>query len=127
MSDKNNEICSCTGDEVKLIFACSGGADVGHLSDLAARKMMKDGCGKMFCLAGIGGDVAGILKATRDADRILVIDGCPVDCAKKSLERVGINNFSQFQVTAIGFEKGSTPIDDDAVRKIADYGKRLFG
>lgn len=83
MSDKNNNICSCTDDEVKLIFACSGGADVGHLSDLAARKMMKDGCGKMFCLAGIGGDVEGIIKTTQDADKILAIDGCPVDCAKK--------------------------------------------
>ena len=83
MSDKNKEICACTDDEVKLIFACSGGADVGHLSDLAARKMMNDGCGKMFCLAGIGGDVEGIIKTTRDTDKILAIDGCPVDCVKK--------------------------------------------
>ena len=48
---------------------------MGHLSDLVTRKMMKDGCGKMFCLAGIGGDVEGILKTTRDADKILAIDG----------------------------------------------------
>ena len=42
MSDKNENICSCSDNEVKLIFACSGGADVWHLSDLAARQMMKD-------------------------------------------------------------------------------------
>ncbi|NQT26828.1 zinc-binding protein [candidate division KSB1 bacterium] len=126
MSDKNKEICACNEDEVKFIFACSGGADVGHLSDRAARKMMADGCGKMFCLAGIGGKVPSILKTTKDADAILAIDGCPVDCAKKSLERVGITNFAHFQVTALDFEKGQTAIDDAAIVKVAEYGKQLL-
>ena len=125
MSDKN-AICSCSSDEIKLIFACSGGADVGYLSDAAARKMMADGCGKMFCLAGIGGKVPGILKTTEDADGILAIDGCPVDCTKKSLEAAGITNFQHFQVTALGFEKGSAQIDDAAISKIATHGKNLF-
>ena len=126
MSDKNTQICDCAGDEVKLIFACSGGADVGHLSDAAARQMMKDGCGKMFCLAGIGGDVEGILKTTRDADKILAIDGCPVDCAKKSLERVGIEGFSHFRLTDLGFDKGKTIVDDVAVANVSDHGKGLI-
>lgn len=123
---ENTNICACSDDEVKLIFACSGAADVGHLSDLAARRMMQDGCGKMFCLAGIGGDVEGILKTTRDADKILAIDGCPIDCTKKCLERVGIDNFSHFQITALGFKKGKTIVDDPAVRKVADHGKAML-
>ena len=126
MSNTNKEICSCSDDEAKLIFACSGGADVGHLSDLAARKMMKDGCGKIFCLAGIGGKVEGILKTTKDADVILAIDGCSVDCAKKTLEHAGIDDFTQFQVTALGFEKGKTAIDETAIRMVADHGKEMI-
>ena len=43
----------CTGAST-LIFPCSGGSDVGALSDLAARQMTRDGTGKMYCLAGIG-------------------------------------------------------------------------
>ena len=126
MSEKNNEICTCSDDQVKFIFACSGGADVGHLSDAAARKMMADGCGKMFCLAGIGGKVPGILKTTNDADAILVIDGCPVDCAKKSLELAGFKDFKHFQITSLGFEKGRTNIDDDSINRAAEYGVELF-
>lgn len=126
MSEKNSQICECSDDVVKLIFACSGGADVGHLSDAAARKMMNDGCGKMFCLAGIGGNVPGILKTTEDADVILAIDGCPVDCAKKSLERAGIQNFKHMQVTALGFEKGATAVNEATVNKVADFGKQQF-
>ena len=122
MTDKNKEICAAGDDEVKLIFACSGGADVGHLSDHAARLMMKEGCGKMFCLAGIGGKVEGILKTTRKADKVLVIDGCAVDCAKKTMEEAGITDFTQFQVTALGFEKGKTTVDEAGIRKVAEYG-----
>ena len=126
MSEKNNEICSCSGDQVKLIFACSGGADVGHLSDRAARKMMKDGCGKMFCLAGVGGNVPGILKTTQDADVRLVIDGCPVDCAKKTMDEAGITDYVHFRVTDQGFEKGASPILDESVNRLAEYGKSLI-
>lgn len=127
MPERNTETCSCAAEEVRLIFACSGGADVGRLSDVAARRMTADGCGKMFCLAGIGGDVEGILKTTREADKILAIDGCPVDCARKSLERAGITVFSHFQVTSLGFEKGNTAVDDASTRKVAGHGKTLLG
>lgn len=126
MSDKNKEICSCADDQVKLIFACSGGADVGHLSDQAARKMMENGFGKMFCLAGIGGDVEAILKTTRGADKILAIDGCPVDCAKKSLERVGIKDYTHFRLTELGFDKGKTTINDTAIHKVVNHGQSML-
>ncbi|MBN2103258.1 hypothetical protein JW835_04370 [bacterium] len=65
-----------------------------RLSDLAARKMMADGCGKMFYPAGIGGQVTGILTTIKDADVILVIDGCPVYCAKKNFGTGGTHGFS---------------------------------
>ncbi len=46
---------NCCSSATKLIFACSGAADVGAIADQAARKLTRDGVGKMFCLAGIGG------------------------------------------------------------------------
>ena len=41
----------CTGRD-KLIFACSGAADVGEISDRAARKLSKDGVGSVEALRG---------------------------------------------------------------------------
>ena len=35
------ELCSCSGGP-KLIFACSGVADVGEIADKAARKLTKE-------------------------------------------------------------------------------------
>ena len=51
---KTQAQCSCSSAP-KLIFPCSGASDVGGLSDQAARQMTKDGTGKMYCQAGIGG------------------------------------------------------------------------
>ena len=88
--DKNASAC---GAAPKLIFSCSGAADVGEISDRAARRLTKNGVGKMFCLAGIGGKVEPILTATKVASQILAIDGCGLDCAKGCLEQAGFENF----------------------------------
>jgi len=67
MSEQN--VCAC-GAAPKLIFACSGAADVGAVADQAARKLTRNGAGKMFCLAGIGGRVSGIMATTAAASKV---------------------------------------------------------
>ena len=59
MAKSNNDACACCASPV-LIFSCSGGADTGELADQATREMTRQGIGRMFCLAGIGGKVSGI-------------------------------------------------------------------
>jgi len=78
---------------------------VGEISDKAARELMFEGKGTMFCLAGLGGDIQGMVQTARDADVNLVIDGCPMDCAKKAFDRHGITNYTQIKVTDLGIEK----------------------
>ncbi len=121
MDDAENKpliSCAC-GEAPKLIFACSGAADVGHISDLVARKLTAEGVGKMFCLAGIGGRVSGIMKTTEAAAKILVIDGCPLNCAGRSLEEAGFTEFEHLELVDLGMAKGQTEVSDKAVRKVA--------
>jgi uncharacterized metal-binding protein len=115
--------CSCTCTAPKLIFSCSGAADVGGLADQAARQLNREGIGKMFCLAGIGGRVSGILKSTETAASILAIDGCPLDCAKKSLEEAGFATFNHLRLADLGFEKGKTEVDAGAIAKVTQKAK----
>lgn len=119
MSEKN--ACACAGAP-KLIFACSGAADVGAVADQAARKLTKDGAGKMFCLAGIGGRVPGIMATTQSATRILAIDGCPLNCVKSALELAGFLKFEHLQVADLGMAKGKTPPTPEAIAKAAAAG-----
>ena len=109
----------------KLIFACSGAADVGAIADQAARKMTKEGVGKMFCTAGIGGRISGIMKTTESADRILAIDGCPLDCVKNSLQQAGFNEFDHLQLANLGLEKCNSPVTEENIDKVVAKGKEM--
>jgi uncharacterized metal-binding protein len=123
-----NSQAACCGAAPKLIFACSGAADVGKLSDLAARELTAAGAGKMFCLAGIGGRVSGIMATTEAAQAILAIDGCPLDCAKKTLENAGFTKFEYIRLSDLGMEKGKTAVTDEAIAQVVGLGKsRLAG
>lgn len=117
MDGKNT--CAC-GAASKLIFACSGAADVGAITDQAARKLMREGKGKMFCTAGIGGRVGGIIETTKSAAKILAVDGCPMNCAKNSLEQAGFANFAHLQLADLGMAKGKTAATDDNIALVAE-------
>ena len=122
----NNCDCACC-EAPKLIFACSGAADVGEVADRTARKMRDEGKGMMFCLAGIGGRVSGIMKTTEAAADILAIDGCPVNCTKSSLEQAGFPEFKHLQLAELGMKKGSTETSDANIAKAAEAGAELLG
>ena len=118
--------CSCQAAP-KLIFPCSGASDVGGLTDRAARQMTLDLAGKMYCLAGIGGRVEGILTNTRAAARVLVIDGCKEECARKTMELAGFSGFAHLQLERdLGFEKGATRVTAARIRQVADRGAELL-
>jgi uncharacterized metal-binding protein len=109
-----------------LIFSCSGAADVGEISDRAARKMTKGGVGAMFCMAGIGGRVEPIMQKTRSASKVLAIDGCGLDCVKKSLDEAGFTQFEHLRVTDLCMEKGSSPATDENVDKVVLKGAAIL-
>jgi len=123
MNSENS--CECSGGP-KLIFACSGAADVGAIADQAARKMTKEGVGKMFCTAGIGGRISGIMKTTESADKILAIDGCPLNCVKNSLQQAGFNKYDHLQLADLGMEKCSSPVTEENVSKVVAKGKEMI-
>ena len=117
--------CSCGGKcKEKVLFACSGAADVGELSDKVARKLRKDGFGKMSCLIGIGAKLDNFLQTAKNSNTI-VIDGCSVNCGKKAVEAAGITA-TIITLTEMGMEKGKSPVTDDLVNKTAESIKESF-
>ena len=99
-------MADCCNDKkrIVLLYACSGGANVAEIADKAARELMFEGAGTMFCLAGVGAGIDGMVQTAKDADLNLVIDGCPMECAKKIFDRHGIE-YAYLKVTDLGIEK----------------------
>jgi uncharacterized metal-binding protein len=118
--------CTCNVAP-KLIFACSGASDTGEITDRAARKLAKEGRGKMYCLAGIGGRIESIMANTAAASEILVIDGCSSDCARFTLEHGGFTQFKQVRLSDLGMEKGVSPVTDERIARVVETGRLLLG
>jgi uncharacterized metal-binding protein len=96
--------CLCQPTEI-LIFPCSGGSNVGQIANQGAIELTQEKVARMFCLAGIGAHAGGILASTEAARRIVAIDGCTVQCAKKTLEHTGFKVSDSVVVTELGVEK----------------------
>lgn len=80
--------------------------------------LTRQGMGKMYCLAGVGGKVPGMVEKTRFAERRVVLDGCSMDCGKHSLLGAGITEFDHVRLYEHGFEKGKTPVNDENISKV---------
>jgi len=116
-------MCKCRDDrgekKTVLLYACSGGANVAEIADRAARDLMAEGKGVMFCAAGLGAEIDSMIETAKAADLNVVIDGCPMDCARKILDKAGVASYRAVRVTDEGFEKvKGERATNDQVRKI---------
>jgi len=103
----NKEACCCSVDTA-VTLACSGGSNVGQITNEVAKRLWSEGMANFFCLAGVGGHVSGMVASVKGADRILVLDGCPVGCGKKCVDAAGITGYEYLVVTDLGIEKEKT-------------------
>jgi uncharacterized metal-binding protein len=111
--------CSCNENAVKTVFSCSGAADLGEISDLVARKLHKDQIRQMKCLAFVSAGITEMIDSVKDSN-MLVIDGCPLDCGRLTMEKNGLTNFCHMRLTDMGYEKGKTPASREVVNKITE-------
>jgi uncharacterized metal-binding protein len=96
-----------------VVYACSGCSDAGELADQIARQLARNGSARMSCLAGVGGRVKPLLHTAKTAERILVIDGCPLNCARHTLLNAGITRFEHLALQDLGLRKGHCPVTDE--------------
>jgi uncharacterized metal-binding protein len=88
-----------------MILVCSGGSNVGQLSNQAAVELTQEGFGKMFCLAGIGAQLSGFVQSARDVSKMVAVDGCSVGCAKAILKQAEVPLERYVVLTEEGIEK----------------------
>ncbi|WP_305065527.1 putative zinc-binding protein [Methanococcoides sp.] len=107
--------CECES-EIVGIYPCSGSANVGIIStNQLAIGLTKAGKGKMLCTAGIGAKIPGQLRSAEGCDRVVVIDGCPMNCASKIFENAGIAVDEHIFVTELGVKKTRDMDIEDSV------------
>ena len=112
MTEQTVPRCTCgggaepEGGTKRIIFA--GASKAGQLSNEAAVWLTKEGYGNIACTASLAVSTPSIKKKVEEADEVVVIDGCPVGCARQIVERAGIAPDQEIVVTALGIEKGGS-------------------
>ena len=104
--------CNCGAEgKTRIIYSCSGiGSNVGQLTNAAACQLASEGYGGGSCLAGVGGGIEKLTSVGKSADERIVIDGCPVACAKKIMDDKGLTIDHYVMITELGIVKTPGPI-----------------
>lgn len=88
-----------------IIYSCSGCSNLAQLANHIAVKLDRDKIGKMSCVAGLGGDVAPLVKIAQESERNLIIDGCPLSCALKCFQKHSTQDFEHVVLTNYHLQK----------------------
>lgn len=96
--------CECKAEEI-ILLPCAGGSNCGQIANAVAVRLTDEGMGRIYCLAGIGAHIAGMVESVRSAKRVVALDGCAVACARKTIEHAGLPVTDWICVTEEGIEK----------------------
>jgi uncharacterized metal-binding protein len=128
--DQQQPARSCgTEGKSRIIYSCSGiGSNVGQLANAAACQLAIEGYGGGSCLAGIGGNIEKLVGIGNTVDERIVIDGCPVACAKKIMDDKGLVIDRYVMITELGIVKTPGPLynENDVKTVIAAIRKPLL-
>ncbi len=116
-----------TPDGNAILLTCSGASNVGQISHQAVVELAQEGFGNFFCLAGIGAHLTKFVESAKNNPEVVVLDGCPVGCAKRILEHAEIPISKYMVVTKQGFEKNHTlKTKEDEIEKVKQAVKYLY-
>jgi uncharacterized metal-binding protein len=112
--------CACGTANVG-IFACSGASNVGQIANKIAVELTKQEVGKMMCTVGIGGRIGGLMKSAEGSERLIAIDGCPLNCTKETLELAGFTPDRHIVISELGIKKNKElDLKDGEVKEAMD-------
>jgi uncharacterized metal-binding protein len=125
-----NPKCTCGQSEMKrIIFPCAGQANTGQITNLAAIQLTEEGFGSIACVALLATGSKSLLESAKHKE-VVVLDGCPMICARKIAEGQGVPVGRHIVVTDHGLTKGpSRSYTDDDIETVVSAcreGKDIF-
>ena len=103
------------------IVSCSGASNTGKFADEVARTLSASGDATMICLAKVAIHDQPLIRKTKEQQgKIVVLDGCPYNCAEKILGDEGITNIIHINTTDFNIVKGKTPFSKEKAQEIAN-------
>lgn len=92
-------------DKLPLVYSCSGSSSAAQMANHIAVKLDRMKVAEMSCIAGVGGDVKPLVNVAKSGRPIIALDGCPLQCAAKILQRQGLKADQHVDLSQLGVKK----------------------
>lgn len=118
------EECTCKADNI-ILLPCSGGSNCGQIANQVAVSLDILGLGRLYCLAGIGAHIGGMVESARSAERIVALDGCEVACSRKTIEHAGLTVSDWICITEEGVSKNhKLLLEQEEIELVTERAKK---
>jgi uncharacterized metal-binding protein len=108
-------------DELPLVYSCSGCSSAAQMANDIAVRLDRERIAEMSCIAGVGGDVGPLVDTATSGRPMLVIDGCPLECARESLEHHDVTPDRHVNLAKRGVPKEyHVDYDDDQAAELLE-------
>ncbi|HHE04958.1 MAG TPA: zinc-binding protein [candidate division WOR-3 bacterium] len=112
MTDDNFQIlpsCGKDAEGLDIILACDGASSVGQVGHEVAVKLTKEVEGaRMCCITAVGAGSQTHINIARKARKLIIINGCPLECASKVVRNIGIEPSYEITISKEGVDKVPT-------------------
>jgi len=113
-------ICGKEAENLNIILACGGAANVGLIGYLAAVELTKEGKARMCCVTPAGVKMPFYVDIAKRAKKLIVINGCQNQCAKKVAEQAGVKIDHNFIVAEMIKKIPTFDIKDEDIKLVKD-------
>ncbi|QGZ38004.1 putative metal-binding protein [Pseudoduganella flava] len=105
-----------------LVYACSGCSSAAQTANAAALRLDRRGIAEMSCIAGVGGNVAPLVRLARGGRTIVALDGCALACVRACLAQHGITADHYVPLQGLGVRKRfHADYDDAEVERVVQH------
>ena len=102
---QNEEDSMSDKPKLPLVYSCSGASSAAQMANHIAVKLDRSKVAEMSCIAGVGGDVKPLVNTAKSGRPIIALDGCPLHCAAKILQRHGLKPNQHYDLSKLGVKK----------------------
>ncbi len=92
-------------NRLPLVYSCSGCSSAAQTANHVALQLDRQNLAEMSCIAGVGGDVASLVRLARSGRTIIALDGCSLACVRHTLARHAVEPTRYYQLQQHGVKK----------------------
>lgn len=105
------------------ILPCNGACNTGCMTGKVALEFVDNEDINMVCALGLPLGIESITNNAKKNEKFIVLNGCAMKCASKSLDKADINNYEELILTDFGIQKNKNYKDETNIEKVKEAVK----